>query len=66
MRSAAALHCRVPGHDTADYGVIWGQNFFDRESTFFNFDFDKTWFGGGLDPLAVEKKIADFFFLRAL
>ena len=36
-----------------DFGV---QIFFDQISTFFNFDFDKKWFGGGLDPLAVEKK----------
>ena len=52
------------GRDIADFGVIWGRNFFDQKSTFFNFDFDKKWFGGGLDPLAqwVEKKIADFFF----
>ena len=67
MRTAAALHCRGAGHDMADFGIIWGRFFFDQKSTFFNFDFDKTWFGGGLDPLAVEKtKIADLFFLRAL
>ena len=63
MRSATALHCRGPGRDIADFGVIWGRVFFDQKSTFFNVDFDKTWFGGGLDPLAVAKKIADFFFL---
>ena len=51
MRTAAALHCRGPGHDIADFGVIWGRIFFDQKSTFFNFDFDKKWFGGGLDPL---------------
>ena len=44
-----------------------GSIFFSiKNRLFFNFDFDKTWFGGGLDPLAVEKKIVDFFFLRAL
>ena len=47
----------------ADFGIIWGRNFFDQKSTFFNFNFDKKWFGGGLDPLAVEKKkVCDFFF----
>ena len=52
------------GHDMADFEVIWDRIFFDQKSTFFNFDFDKKWFGGGLDPLAVEKKtFADFFFL---
>ena len=62
MRAAAALH--GPGHDMADFGVIWGRFFFDQKSTFFNFDFDKKWFGGGLDPLAVEKRyFANFFFL---
>ena len=25
MRTAAALHCRGPGHDVADFGVLWGQ-----------------------------------------
>ena len=50
-----------PGHDTADFGVIWGRFFVDQKSTFFNFDFDKTWFGGGLDPLAVEKKNCGLF-----
>ena len=54
MRTAAALHCG-PGHDMADFGVIWGRIFFYQKSTFFNFDIDKKWFGGGLDPLAVEK-----------
>ena len=50
-------------HDIADFGVIWGQFFFDQKSTFFNFDFDKKGFGGGLDPLAVgEKKMRTFFF----
>ena len=59
MHTAAALHCR--GH-MVDFGVIWGQ-FFDQKSTFFNLDFDKKWFGGVLDPLAVEKKKnAGFFF----
>ena len=66
MRTTAALHCRGAGHDMADFGVIWDPNFFDQKSTFFNFDFDKKWFGGGLDPLAIEKKNANFFFLRAL
>ena len=67
MRTAAALRCRGPGHDIADFGVIWGRFFFDQKSTFFNFDFDKKWFGGGLDPLAVDIFFADFFFsLRAL
>ena len=66
MRAAAARH-RRGGHDMADFGVIWGRFFFDQKSTFFNFDFDKTWFGGGLDPLTVEKKNCGlFFFLRAL
>ena len=61
--NAHRLHCRGPGHDMADVGVIWGKIFFDQKSIFFNFDFDKTWFGGGLDSLAVEKKIfATFFF----
>ena len=49
------------GHDIADFGVIWGPLFFDQKSTFFNFDFNKTWFGGGLDPLVVEKKMRTFF-----
>ena len=62
MRTAAALHCRVPGHDIADFGVIWGRIFFDHKLIFVNFDFDKTWFGGGLDPLAVGKKIIAVFF----
>ena len=68
MRTAAALHCRGAGHDMADFGVIWGPKIFDQKSTFFNFDFDKKWFGGGLDPLAVEKKNCElfFFFLGAL
>ena len=67
MRTATALHCRGPG-TTADFGVIWGRFFFGQKSTFFNFDFDKTWFGSGLDPLAVEKNnfCELFFFLRAL
>ena len=65
MRTAAALHCMGgAGHDKADFGVIWGRNFFDQKLTFFNFDFDKKWFGGGLDPLAVEKiYVANFLFL---
>ena len=50
------------GHDIADFGVILGRFFFDQKSTFFNFDFDKTWFGGGLDPLAVEFFLRSFFF----
>ena len=56
------------GHDTADFGVIWVPFFFDKNRLFFKFDFDKTWFGGGLGPLAVEKKIfcGLFFSLRAL
>ena len=67
MRTAPALHCMGLGHDIADFGVIWGRIFFDQKLIFFNFDFDKTWFGGGLDPLAVEKEIVRaFFFLRAL
>ena len=63
MPTTAALHCKGAGHDMADFGVIWGQFFFDQKSTFFNFDFDEMWFGGGLDPLAAEKNIfAAFFF----
>ena len=62
MPSAAALHCRGPGHDMADFGVIWGHFFFEQKSIFFNFDFDKKWFGGGLDLLAVEKKNCGLFF----
>ena len=63
----AALPCSTGAWARhADFGVIWGRFFFDQKSTFFNFDFDKKWFGGGLDPLAVGKKIADFFFFRAL
>ena len=63
MRTA----CRGPGHDIADFRVIWGRFFFDQKLIFFNFDFDKTWFGGGLGPLAVEKKNFGLFFtLRAL
>ena len=27
MRTAAALRCRGPGHDIADFGVIWGRFF---------------------------------------
>ena len=56
------------GHDIADSGVVWGRFFLDQKSTFFNFDFDKKWFGGGLDPLVVEKiYLRTFFsFLRAL
>ena len=50
MRTTAAMHCRGPGHDIADFGIIWSRKFFDQKSTFFNFDFDKTWFGAGLDP----------------
>ena len=69
MRTAAAL--QGPGHDMADFGVIWGRFFFDQKSTFFNFDFDKKWFGGGLAEVWThwrsEKKICGlFFFLRAL
>ena len=56
MRTAAALHCRGAGHDMADFGVIWGPIFFDQKSIFFNFDFDKKWFGGGLDPLLPAEK----------
>ena len=64
MRTEAALHCRGAGHDMADFGVIWGPKIFDQNR---NFDFDKKWFGGGLDPLAVGKKNCElFFFLRAL
>ena len=48
--AAAALHCKGPGHDIADVVVIWGRNFSNQKSTFFNFDFDKKWFGGGLGP----------------
>ena len=66
MRTAAALHCRGQGTTWQIFGVIWGRFFFDQKSTFFNFDFDKKWFGGGLDPLAVEKKMRTFFFLGAL
>ena len=52
------------GLHMADFGVIWGPIFFDQKSIFFNFDFDKKWFGGGLDPLAVKKKKkCDFFSL---
>ena len=55
-------HLEGAGHDIADFGVIWGRFFFDQVF-FFNFDFDNTWFGGGLDPLAVENiYFADFFF----
>ena len=55
------------GHDIVDFGGIWGRIFFDQKSTFFNFDFDKTWFGGGLDPLAVDFFLRTFIFsLRAL
>ena len=51
------------GYDIAAFGVICGRFFFDHKSNFFNFDIDKTWFGGGLDPLAVEKiYFANFFF----
>ena len=56
MRTTAALHCRGPGHDIADFGVIWGRIFFDQKSTFFNFDFDKKWFVGRIFFFA------DFFF----
>ena len=71
MRTAAALHCRGQGTTWQILGVIWGRFcfFFDQKSTFFNFDFDKKWFGGGLGPLAVEKnkQFAKCFFpLRAL
>ena len=67
MRTVAVMHCRGPGHDIADFGVIWSQFFFDQNLTFFNFAFDKTWFGWDLEPLAVKKNtIADFFSLRAL
>ena len=62
LRTAAALHCRGAGHDMADFGVIWGRFFLDQKSTFFNFDFYKKWFGGGLDPLAVEKNNLRTFF----
>ena len=62
MRTAAALHCRGAGHDMADFGVIWGRIFFDQKSTFFNFYFDKKWFGGGLDPLVIGKKKCGLFF----
>ena len=50
------------GHGMADFEVIWGRFFFDQKSTFFNFVFDKTWLGTGLDPLAVEKKKCGLFF----
>ena len=61
MRAAAALHCR----ERARHGRFWGNLgsiFFDQKSTFFNFDFDKKWFGGVLDELAVEKKNCEPFF----
>ena len=54
---APPLPCAAGGPDMADFGVIRGPKIVDQKSTFFNFDFDKKWFGGGLDPLAVEKNI---------
>ena len=58
------LRQRIRPSPKMDLGLIF---FFDQKSIFFNFDFDKKWFSGGLDPLAVEKKIfADFFFLFSL
>ena len=52
---ARARHSRFRGN--------LGSIFFRSKIVFFsNFDFDKKWFGGGLDPLAVEKiYFADFF-----
>ena len=59
---APPLPCTARGgHDMADFGVIWGRFFSDQKSIFFNFDFDKKWLGGGLDPLAVDFFFADFF-----
>ena len=66
MRTAAALRCPGAQVGQSRFRGNVGSFFFDQKSIFFNFDFDKKWFGGGLDPLAVEKKNADFFFsLRA-
>ena len=62
MRTAAALHRRGQGTTWQIFGVIWGRFFFDQKSTFFNFDFNKKWFGGGF----WKKKMRTFFFLRAL
>ena len=43
--------------------LILGSIFFSiKNRLFFNLDFDKTWFGGGLDPLVVEKKMRTLFF----
>ena len=55
---APLLPCAAQGprQARADFGVIWGRIVFDQKSTFFNFDFDEKWFGGGLDPLAAENK----------
>ena len=60
MRTAAAL--QGPGHDMADFWGNLGSIFFRSKIDFFKFDFDKKWFGGGLDPLVVEKKNCGLFF----
>ena len=68
MRTAAALRCPGAWVGQSRFRGNLGSIFFfsDQKSTFFNFDFDKKWFGWGLNPLAVgKKKLRTFFFLRA-
>ena len=36
MRTAAALHCRGPGHDIADFRVIWGRFVFFIKNRLFS------------------------------